>query len=71
MRAPGAASSASWKAARIGATAGSSMAPPMSCRSMANEAMSCSLLALTSFAIESSGPGVSPRDSAVMVRKRV
>ena len=33
--------------------------------------MSWSLLALTTFAIEASGPGVSPRESAVMVRKRV
>ena len=33
--------------------------------------MSCSLEALTSLPMEFSGPGVSPRDSAVMVRKRV
>ena len=34
-------------------------------------AISCSLPALTTLAIEASGPGVWPRDSAVMLRKRV
>jgi len=45
--------------------------PPMSSRSIANEAISCALGALTSLPMEFSGPGVSPRESAVMVRKRV
>ncbi len=55
----------------MGLSVGSSMTPPMSCRSSAKDAMSWSLLALTTFAMEVSGPGVSPRESAVMVRKCV
>jgi hypothetical protein len=38
---------------------------------MAKEAISCALGAFTSLPMEFSGPGVSPRESAVMVRKRV
>jgi hypothetical protein len=70
MRLPGEDSSDSWKAARIGAQSLSVTTPPMSSKSSANDAMSCALAALTSLPMEFSGPGVSPRLSAVIVRKR-
>ena len=38
---------------------------------MPNEAISCSLAAFTTLAIEFSGPGVAPRDNAVRMRNRV
>ncbi len=71
MRPPGEVSSDSWNAARIGAMSLSMTTPPTSRRSIAKEAISWALGALTSLPIEFSGPGVSPRDSAVIVRNRV
>ena len=58
-----------WKVAASGASSGSVSMPPCSIRSMAKAAMFCSLVPLTSLPIEDSGPGVSPRERAVMVRK--
>ncbi len=71
IREPGVDSTESWNAARIGTRSGSLTIPPMSMRSMAKAAMSCAWAAATSLPIEFSGPGVSPRESAVITRKRV
>src|SRR5580658_50401 len=71
MRRPGEKSSACWKSALAGIACSSVMIPAMPIKSMPKLATSCIFVALTSLPIDASGPGVSPRDSRVIVRKRV
>ena len=60
-----------WKPASRGASSGSERMPYWSSTSIASDDMAWSWLADTILPMDASGPGVWPRESAVMERKRV